>query len=289
MSTPHPSLPLKAGIGLKPAHYAAVLSARDDAHPAWMEVHPQNYFGEGGPPHRWLSAIAERYPLSFHSVGLSIGSADGVDPDELDALATLVDRYQPAMVSDHLSWSVAGSDRFPDLLPLPYRTDSLSHVCAIIGRVQDRLKRQILIENPSRYLSFAGDQMDEPTFMNLMCERTGCGILLDVNNIVVSAENLGQSALLALDGYLGRHIGEVHLAGHSTEHHDGFTLHIDDHGSPVSAGCWQLFVRLIDRIGPRPTLIEWDSDVPDHATLCAEAAVAQSILDMNGVAHALAS
>lgn len=281
-------LPPLAGIGLKPEHYAPVLqsvSASNSAHstalgeaPAWLEVHPQNYYGAGGPPHRWLSAIAEHRALSFHSVGLSLGSTAGCDHDDLEHLAALCDRYEPAMVSDHLSWSGSASNRYPDLLPVPYTDEALGHFVAQISVVQERLKRRILIENPSRYLAFVGDDMDEVDFLHLLCESSGCGILLDINNIEVSATNLGLDPIAMIDAIDPGLVGEIHLAGHAREEHPDGPILIDDHGSPVSDPTWALFARFIGRAGRRPVLIEWDTDVPQYAVLMAEACKAEAIM-----------
>jgi uncharacterized protein (UPF0276 family) len=278
------NLPPLPGIGLKPEHYAQVLQAvsasisTPSAAPAWLEVHPQNYFGAGGPPHRWLTAIAASYPLSFHSVGLSLGSAEGVDADELDRLAQLCARYEPASVSDHLSWSGSANNRYPDLLPVPYTDEALGLFVAQISRVQDKLKRPILIENPSRYLAFARDDMSEAQFMHLLCDLTGCGILLDINNIEVSATNLGLDAEAMIDSIDPMLVGEVHLAGHAREEHPDGVLLIDDHGSAVSEITWALFARFVGRGGHKPVLIEWDTNVPDYGVLLAEAAKAEVIM-----------
>lgn len=278
---PFSSLPLRAGVGLKARHYADVLTAAErGAAPAWAEVHPQNYFGAGGPPHRWLTAIAERIPLSFHSVGLSLGSAPGADRDELDALARLCDRYRPAMVSDHLSWSSTPRDKFPDLLPIPYTDAALAHFAAEVGRVQDRLGRTMLIENPSRYLAYARDDWDEVAFLHELCRRSGCGLLLDINNVEVSAFNLGLDAEIWLGAIDPALVGEIHVAGHAVKDDgDGGRIAIDDHGSPVRDTCWALLARFLRRAGPRPVLVEWDSDVPDFAVLMAEAARADALLE----------
>lgn len=279
-----PNLPPLPGIGLKPQHYAQVLQSMSASIstptliPAWLEVHPQNYFGAGGPPHRWLSAIAESFPLSFHSVGLSLGSSGGVDAAELEQLAALCQRYEPASVSDHLSWSGSANNRYPDLLPVPYTDGALGHFVAQIGRVQDRLKRRILIENPSRYLAFARDDMSEAQFLHLLCDLTGCGILLDINNIEVSATNLGLDAQAMIDSIDPSLVGEIHLAGHAREEHADGVLLIDDHGSAVSEITWALFARFISRAGRKPVLIEWDTDVPDYGVLLAEAAKAEAIM-----------
>ena len=265
-------LPPETGIGLKPAHYRDILEPQTGAAlPAWMEVHPQNYFVDGGPPHRWLTAVAERLPLSFHSVGLSIGTAEGLDEDELEQLARLCERYQPASVSDHLSWSGNSTDRYPDLLPIAYTRAALDHVAAQIGRVQDRLKRPILVENPSRFLAFAHDEMEETDFIHALCCRSGCGLLFDVNNVEVSCTNLQTDPFAYIDAIDPVIVGEIHLAGHATEWHDGRPLLIDDHGSAVTDLTWALFQRFIGRAGARPVLIEWDTNVPDFGVLMAEA------------------
>lgn len=273
------SLPHSPGIGLKPEHYAALLGVGLESAPVgnssrdigWVEVHPQNYFCAGGPPHRWLATVAGRFPLSFHSVGLSLGSAGGLIEDELDALAALCERYEPAMVSEHLSWSGSPDERYPDLLPLPYTRESLDHFVTQVARMQDRLKRRVLIENPSRYLAFARDTLDEAQFLTALCRRAGCGLLLDINNIEVSATNLGLEPWAMVDGIDPALVGEIHLAGHKREDHPDGPLLIDDHGSPVSALTWRLFERFVERAGPRPVLIEWDTDVPAFEVLVAEA------------------
>ncbi|MCW5646104.1 MAG: DUF692 domain-containing protein [Sphingopyxis sp.] len=274
------NLPQRAGIGLKPEHYADVMAAAErGAPPAWAEVHPQNYFGAGGPPHRWLTAIAVHVPLSFHSVGLSLGSASGVDGDELAALAALCERYEPAMVSDHLSWSNGPDDKFPDLLPVPYNHVALDHFVTQVGHVQDRLRRPMLIENPSRYLAYAGDDWDEVDFLHELCRRAGCGLLLDINNVEVSAFNLGLDPAVWLDAVDPALVGEVHVAGHSRKDDDmGGTIAIDDHGSAVRDSCWDLLAVFLRRARPKPVLVEWDSDVPDYATLMGEAAKADALL-----------
>lgn len=282
ISSPCP-LPRRAGLGLKPQHYTAALalvsaSVEGAEAPGWFEVHPQNYFGAGGPPHRWLTAFAQVAPISFHSVGLSLGSASGVNGHELDQLATLCDRYSPAMVSDHLSWSGDASNRYPDLLPFPYTGAALDHFAAQVGRVQDRLGRTILIENPSRYLAFVGDTMDEGAFLHALCSRTGCGLLLDINNIVVSATNLGLDADGMVDAINPALVGEVHLAGHSCEDHAYGALLIDDHGSAVSEETWRLFDRFVERAGPCPVLIEWDTNVPEFDILLTEARIADAFI-----------
>lgn len=273
---PLPVLPSLSGIGLKPAHYRDVLDEHSKSSlPAWVEVHPQNYFGVtgasgGGPPHRWLTAIAEQYPLSFHSVGLSLGSADGLDIDELEQIAILCDRYQPSSFSDHLSWSGSAQDKYPDLLPIPYTRAALDHFVVQIDRVQSRLQRAMLVENPSRYLGYKGDEMDETDFIQQLCRRTGCGLLFDVNNVEVSCTNMGLDPFAYVDAIDPDIVGEMHLAGHATEQHDSGPLLIDDHGSPVTELTWALYRRFIARAGAKPTLIEWDTDIPQYAVLAAQ-------------------
>lgn len=281
-------LPPSAGISLKPQHYVNLLDHEDNAdhahssrRPAWLELHPQNYFGDGGPPHRWLSAISEHYPLSFHSVGLSLGSADGLNMSDLEKLADLCARYEPVIVSDHLSFSGSTHDRFADLLPVPYTHEALDHFAAQIGRVQSRLKRNILIENPSRYLAYADDEMDEIAFIAALTAKTGCGIIFDINNVEVSCGNLSLSPQQYVDAINPAWVGEIHLAGHAIEEHESGPLRIDDHGSPVSDVTWRLYEHFIARAGPLPTLIEWDTDVPEYDVLLAEAAKVQSVLDQH--------
>lgn len=278
-----------AGIGLKPQHYSDVLAADRGGPISFVEVHADNYFHAGGPAHRWLSAVAERYPMSFHSVGLSLGRAQGLDADALDALATLVERYQPALVSDHLAWCSTQNERVPDLLPLPLTPAVLDHVAEQVDRVQDRLRRPILVENPSRMLAFAQDCLDEAEFLNALAHRTGCGILLDVNNIEVSAINLGLSPwdyLEAIDPVL---VGEVHIAGHASEAHAGGPMAIDDHGSAPSELSWSLLEAFVAHAGPRPVLLEWDTDVPSFATLQALAARAATMLPSRQERHHVAA
>ena len=280
-------LPPLVGIGLKPQHYDALLDPNcPSGRPHWVEVQPQNYFGDGGPPHRWLTAIAEFYPLSFHSVGLSLGSADGLNQHDLERLFILCERYQPASVSDHLSFSGNAHNRFADLLPVPYTKASLDHFAGEIGKVQDRLKRHILIENPSCYLAYRGDELSEVEFIERLISQSGCGLLFDINNVEVSATNLGFSAQAYIDAISPDSVGEIHLAGHAVENHESGPLLIDDHGSHIIDATWSLYRRFIDRAGAKPTLIEWDTDIPDYAVLMAEADKAQMVIDE--ACHALA-
>jgi uncharacterized protein (UPF0276 family) len=266
-----------AGVGLKPEHYAEVLAGR--ARGLWFEVHPENYMGAGGPPHRYLEAIRKDHALSLHSVGLSLGSADGISGLHLARLKALVQRYQPVLVSDHLSWSGIGDSFVHDLLPVPLNRESLQRFAQNIERVQEALGRTILIENPSVYLMADGHEIPEPEFIATLCRQTGCGWLLDINNIYVSGTNLSfdpANYLQAVDHCL---VGEIHLAGHARESHADGDLLIDDHGSEVPEAVWQLFEAYVAEAGPRPTLIEWDTRLPSFATLASEAAKADAVLN----------
>ncbi|MEQ1510560.1 MAG: DUF692 domain-containing protein [Sphingopyxis sp.] len=272
-------LPQRAGIGLKPQHYAPLLDGLNDAvRPFWVEIHPQNYFHAGGVSRHWLEQVADALPISFHSTGLSLGSVDGPDMAQLTWLARLCDAVPAASVSDHISWSRTAHEYFPDLLPIPYTAESLERMVASVGQVQDRLRRAILVENPSRMLAFAGDTWEEPEFVARLCERAGCGLLLDINNIVVSATNIGVDATTYLGAIDPAIVGEIHLAGHAIEHHDIGPLAIDDHGSAIGEACWALYTDYIGRAGPTPTLIERDNDVPAYDVLIAETSRADHIL-----------
>lgn len=289
LAGPLGTLPPGAGIGVKPQHYAELLDPASPLNrPRWVEVHPQNFFCDGGPPHRWLTAIAENFPLSFHSVGLSLGSADGLIPDQLDRLAALCARYQPASVSDHLSFSGHAHDRFSDLLPIPYTAPALDHFAAQVDRVQQRLGRAMLIENPSCTLAYAHDEMAETEFLAQLIARTGCGLLLDINNVIVTCGNLGGAPLDWLAAIDPMWVGEIHLAGHACEMHDSGPLYIDDHGSAVGDTAWALYAEFITANGARPTLIEWDTNTPDLGTYLAEAAKAEAIIAAAEPVHALA-
>ena len=257
-------------------HFDAILGTKPPV--GFLEAHPENYMVAGGPALRQLEAMADIYPLSLHAVGLSLGSSGPVDAGHVGRLKRLVDRFQPALVSDHLSWSRDGDICLPDLLPLPYTEDALAVISDNVSRVQDALGRTILIENPSIYLKPKQADMGEAEFLNALCHRSGCGILFDVNNLYVSAQNVG----LDVDAYLasvdGDAIGEIHLAGHKTETGPAGTILIDDHGSVVSGPVWDLFRRAIERLGPKPTLIEWDTDVPSLEILIGEADKAATVI-----------
>jgi len=260
-----------AGIGLRSPHVEEVLATRPVV--GWLELHAENYMG-GGPAVRALERLRRDYPLSIHGVGLSLGSADGLDARHLERLARLVERLEPALVSEHLSWSVTGGAYLNHLLPLPCTEESLAVVSEHVERAQARLGRQLLVENPSGYLRFRGAEIPEADFLAALARRTGCGLLCDVNNIHVTCANLGGDPDAYLAALPPEAIGEIHLAGHAVNDADGRAILIDDHGSPVAPPVWALYERALARFGPRPTLIEWDTDVPPLAVLLAEAAQA---------------
>jgi len=281
---PARAIPNQAGIGLRLPHHGFVRAERPDV--AWLEAHPENYMTAGLADE--LAAFADRYPISLHAVGLSLGSACGLDPEHLLRLRELERRVRPGLMSDHLSWSLAATSAgplaLPDLLPLPYTEEALAVVVANVDRAQAVLNRPLLVENPSTYLQFAASTLSEAEFMGALVRATGCGVLLDVNNIHVSAMNQGADPRLALDGYLTAiphaAIGEIHLAGHAVRSlPGGRLLRIDDHGSRVAPEVWALYEAAIAALGPRPTLIEWDTDIPAFAVLQGEAAIAQRLLD----------
>jgi uncharacterized protein len=270
-------LPARAGVGFKPMHFRDILTA---ARPVgFFEVHAENYMGAGGPPHAHLRALRERYALSVHGVGLSIGSMQPLDRDHLARLKTLCDRYQPESFSEHLAWSSHGGVYFNDLLPLPYTPQTLARVAEHIDQLQTTLGRTMLLENPSTYVGIADSTIAEVEFLAEVANRTGCGLLLDVNNVFVSATNHGIQALSYLETFPLDRVREIHLGGHDEETGDaGAPLLIDAHGSAVADAVWALYALVIARTGPLPTLIEWDNAVPDWPTLRAEAAAAEQIL-----------
>ena len=277
------TLPLSAGIGLRAPHHAQVLAEQPAV--AWWEVHSENFFTAGGAPLAFLQAIREAYPVSLHGVGLSLGALDTLFEAHLDKLAALVERIEPAAVSEHLCWSSAGAQHFNDLLPLPYTEEAILQSASRISRVQDRLQRQILIENVSSYLTFAGSTMSEWDFLVAVARRSGCGILLDINNIYVSACNHRFDAKTYIDAIPADLVGEMHLAGF--DHCDDFL--IDTHGQPVHAPVWDLYAYALERLGSKPTLIEWDTDIPALAVLQGEAAKADRLLRGREVGHARAA
>lgn len=280
-------IPAKAGIGLRFRHHQFVIDTRPDV--AWFEVHTENYMGGGNAP-RCLDRIRRDYPVSLHGVGLSLGSAEGLDGEHLARVRNVVERVQPGLVSEHLSWSIAGGayagrayagrTYLADLLPLPLTEEALAVVCRHVDEVQTGLKRRILIENPSTYLRFRHSTIPEWEFISAVARRTGCGILCDVNNIHVSAGNHGWDAIAYLAALPPASIGEIHLAGHSIRRlEEGRILRIDDHGARVAAEVWTLFGEALKRFGPVPTLIEWDTDVPPLEILMAEAAIAEAAIE----------
>jgi uncharacterized protein (UPF0276 family) len=265
-----------AGVGLKPQHYRDILDSRPRI--GFFEVHAENYMGDGGPPHRYLESIRTQYPLSVHGVGLSLGSSRPLDRAHLARLERLIDRYQPESFSEHLAWSSHGSGYLNDLLPLPYTQDTLLRLCSHIEAVQDALGRRMLLENPATYVRFEQSTFSETDFLAEVVGRTGCALLLDVNNVFVSTTNHGDDALAYLDAFPMSAVREIHLAGCSEDGAAGRLL-IDDHGSAVREEVWTLYQRVIARIGPMPTLIEWDNDVPAWPALLAEATKAQRLLE----------
>jgi hypothetical protein len=271
----------RAGIGLRPRHYREMVATRPDV--AFLEVHAENYFGAGGQPLAFLERLRASYPLSVHGVGLSLGSTDPLDVAHLDKLARLVDRFQPTLISEHLCWCSVGGRHLNDLLPLPLTDEAAAHVSRRIAKVQDYLGRQILIENLSSYLEFAHSEMPEWEFLAEVARRSGCGILLDVNNIYVSSRNHGFDPLRYLRNVPIAPVKEIHLAGFDS---NGQCL-IDTHGRPVAEEVWTLYRSAIARFGPIPTLIEWDTDVPELAVLVQEARRADAILTEQR--HALAA
>lgn len=274
-------IPARAGVGLKPDHYQDILHGLPDL--GWFEVHAENYMEAGGPPHHYLTALRERYPLSVHGVGLSIGSHGPLDFEHLARLKRVCDRYLPGLVSEHLAWSTHEGCYFNDLLPLPYTAETLDRVVEHIDIVQLTLKRQILIENPSTYIGFSDAHLSETEFLLEIVRRTGCGLLLDVNNVFVQAANHCFDPYDYIDAFPLRHVQEIHLAGHAEDRDDdGARLLIDAHGSPVADPVWQLFEHVIAKAGRRPVLIEWDNDIPSFERLFDEARLAERLLSMSG-------
>ncbi|MDX2141724.1 MAG: DUF692 domain-containing protein [Rhodospirillaceae bacterium] len=270
-----------AGVGLRLQHLPELAEAPDDAPPAaaWFEIHSETFLSDGGPRLAMLDEIRKRHPISCHGVGLSLGSAQGVDAAHLERLQRLFERVRPGLVSEHLSWSVIDGAYINDLLPLPYTEESFKVVADNISRAQDAFGRRILIENPSSYLEFTATTMPEWEFLTRLADRTGCGLLLDANNVFVSAANNGFDARHYLSQIPASMIGEIHLAGHSVEDEGESRVLVDTHGAHVCDPVWTLYRELVARIGAAPTLIEWDMDIPAFAELSREAGRAQSIMD----------
>jgi uncharacterized protein (UPF0276 family) len=270
-------IPPRGGVGLKAEHYRTILEALPDI--GFFEVHAENYMGAGGPPHRYLSTIRERYKLSLHGVGLSIGADRPLDKDHLKCLNRLILRYRPGLFSEHLAWSSHDTGFLNDLLPVPYTAETLARVVEHIDQIQNALGRQMLLENPSTYLAFAESTYSEIDFIAEVVRRTGCSLLLDVNNVYVASTNQRWDPVAYIDAYPLAHVQEIHLAGHSREADDkGRPLLIDTHNRPVDEIVWDLYAHAVELIGPIPTLIEWDADVPDWPTLKQEAERAEAIM-----------
>lgn len=271
------TLPARAGAGFKSVHADAILA--DSYRIGFLEVHAENYMGAGGHPHRLLTRMREQFPLSVHGVGLSIGSERGIDAMHLSRLKTVVERYEPEQVSEHLAWSTHDDSYFNDLLPVPYDRETRDRVCDHIDLVQSVLRRKILLENPSTYAVFERSTMSETDFIREIARRTGCGLLLDVNNVLVSSVNNRFKPLMYLHDFPLDLVEEIHLAGHAEdEDEDGARLLIDAHDRPVDDEVWHLYNIVISQTGPLPTLIEWDNDVPDWPVLRREAQAADAIL-----------
>jgi uncharacterized protein (UPF0276 family) len=273
MTNPLAEAPRRAGIGLRGPHLAAVVASPPAV--GFLEVHPENYMG-GGPALSALERLRRDRPISLHGVGLSLCGTDGIDAGHLARLAALVERLQPLLVSEHLSWSIVEGVYLNDLLPLPYTEEALDITARHIDQVQARLGRPILVENPSSYLRYRHSTIEEPAFLAELARRTGCGLLCDINNIHVSGRNLGFDPLAYLEA-LPAAIGEFHLAGHSINDVDGQEILIDDHGSAVAEPVWVLYRAALARFGPRPTLVEWDSRLPELSVLLDEAAKADAL------------
>jgi uncharacterized protein (UPF0276 family) len=268
------SIPARAGIGLRAPHYRELIERKPDI--GWVEVHSENYFGAGGQPHWYLERVRRDYPLSLHGVGLALGSAGPLDREHLTRLRALVERYEPDLISEHLAWSSVVGRHFNDLLPLPYTEEALQVFSAHVMETQDFLERRILIENPSTYVSFRHSTIPEWEFLRAVAERTGCGILLDINNVYVSAVNHGFDPLEYIASIPFRDVGEIHLAGFEQGEH----CLTDTHGTRVADPVWALYESTVQRSGPIPTLIEWDTNIPALAVLLAEARTADAIQEV---------
>ncbi|WP_166358816.1 DUF692 domain-containing protein [Pseudomonas akapageensis] len=271
-------LPARVGLGLKPEHFRSLLDTCPDI--GFLEIHAENYMVEGGPFHHYLGLLREKYPLSIHGVGLSIGAESALDHDHLLRLKRLLERHPPQVFSEHLAWSSHGPLFLNDLLPLAYDVPTLNRVCAHIEQVQDTLGRPLLLENPATYLQFRASTLDETDFICQVVHRTGCGLLLDVNNVYVTCINHGSDPLAYLDALPLQAVGQVHLAGFSEDADDtGQRLLIDSHSTPIDDAVWALYRLLLQRVGPVPTLIEWDNDLPPMHFLLAQARLAQDLIE----------
>ena len=266
-----------AGVGFKPQHFEEAAASPADG--LWFEVHAENYMVDGGPRLAMLEVLRTRRPLSLHGVGLSLAGDENPDREHLARLRRLVDRFEPLQVSEHLAWSRQGSICFPDLLPFPRTSAALDRTCRNVEMTQEALGRKIAIENPSLYLDLPGHELGETDFLRDLVRRTGCDLLVDVNNVYVSANNLGIDPYAYLDALPPEAIAEVHLAGHSEDPNLGRELLVDSHDAPIVEPVWELYRYLIGRIGPRPTLIERDGNIPEFEELLAERDTAAILLD----------
>lgn len=272
------TVPARAGVGLKHQHGPEILQGAPGV--SFFEVHAENYMGEGGPPHALLSAIRSRFPLSLHGVGLSIGGLAPLDRCHLAQLQHLVAMYRPGLFSEHLAWSTHNDVYLNDLLPLPYNETTLARVCSHVDQVHNVLGMRMLLENPSSYVAFNESTMGEVEFLSEVVARTGCGLLLDVNNVQVSAANLGFDPFEYISSFPTSYVGEIHLGGHAEDRDEvGSRILIDSHAAPVADPVWALYEYALERTGPVPTLIEWDNDVPPFAVLAAEAARADAAME----------
>jgi uncharacterized protein (UPF0276 family) len=278
-------LPDTVGIGFKRSHFDALQATPNRL--GFLEFHAENYMGDGGPPHAQLMKLRADYALSIHGVGLSIGGAGPLDRDHLTRLKNLCERYQPESFSEHLAWSSHSDAFLNDLLPLPYDDETLATVCEHIDQLQSAIGRPMLLENPSTYVTFESSTLAETDFLRAIVDRTGCGLLLDVNNVFVSCTNHRADPRAYLAAFPTQAVGEIHLGGHDEEELPSGPLLIDSHGAPVADPVWTLYAETMHRLGPRPTLIEWDTDVPALSVLLDEANRAADILD--GARHAIAS
>ncbi|MCL4133260.1 UNVERIFIED_CONTAM: hypothetical protein GTU68_054281 [Idotea baltica] len=271
-------LPAGVGVGYKPQHFTEITNAPGAVE--WLEIHAENYLGDGGRPLAQLRALSERFPISVHGVGLSIGGEGALDTDHLERLKQLLGWLEPASFSEHLAWSTHGAEFLNDLLPLPYTDATLTRIADHIDQVQTVLGRRMLLENPSSYLAFDESTWSETDFLAELAQRTGCGLLLDVNNVFVSATNLNSTPQDYIDGFALAEVGEIHVGGHDEDTDDhGAPLLIDSHGTPVADPVWALLDHTLAQSGPRPVLVEWDNDVPDWSVLREEATRAASLLN----------
>lgn len=284
-------IPSRAGVGLKAEHYRTIIDSTPDI--GFFEVHAENYMGAGGPPHRYLSAIRERYPLSLHGVGLSIGADRPLDEDHIARLRLLRQRHRPGLLSEHLAWSTHDTGFLNDLLPVPYTSETLKRVVEHIDQVQTALGCQMLLENPSTYIAFAESTYAETDFIAEVARRSGCSLLLDVNNVFVASTNQQWDPVAYIEGYPLARVKEIHLAGNDRQADEaGRPLLIDTHDRPVEDAVWYLYELAVRLIGPVPTLIEWDAEVPPWLTLAGEAERAEAIMSASRPEmprHALAS